>query len=344
MSLEKPTKDSSAESSPAIFPGKRPASERRIQANRRNATRSTGPKTERGKRTVAGNAIKHGLLAREVVITAGDGKESWEEFHALVGQIYDYYKPIGVIEESLVQTIATCWWRKARVIRAENGEIRKRLDTLEVDRALRNSDKGNNDLALMYLFLFSADNQSDPLVFTREGQSDMRVAQSDLKKNHPGLAFMTDLLQRAKSEIASDGYISANIRRKIFHLFLGWDFFFASACFDCAPPEAKKEDRPSEKVADEQVVDKDLVAAIDDRLGRISALKRSVTERENLALDAEARCVSLPPADATDKLIRYEAHLDRQLYRAMDQLERLQRQRRGENVPPPLNINLGRRR
>ena len=80
MSLEKPTKDSSAESSPAIFPGKRPASERRIEANRRNALRSTGPKTERGKRTVAGNAIKHGFLAREVVITAGDGKESLEEF------------------------------------------------------------------------------------------------------------------------------------------------------------------------------------------------------------------------------------------------------------------------
>jgi hypothetical protein len=27
---------------------------------------------------------------------------------------------------------------------------------------------------------------------------------------------------------------------------------------------------------------------------------------------------SLPPADATDNLLRYEAHLDRQLYRAMD--------------------------
>jgi len=52
----------------------------------------------------------------------------------------------------------------------------------------------------------------------------------------------------------------------------------------------------------------------------------------------------LPSVNATDKLLRYEAHLDRQLYRAMDQLERLQRLRRGENVPPPLNINLGIRR
>lgn len=41
------------------------------------------------------------------------------------------------------------------------------------------------------------------------------------------------------------------------------------------------------------------------------------------------------------KFLRYEAHLHRQLCRAIDQLERLQRQRQGETVPPPLNINLG---
>ena len=38
-----------------------------------------------------------------------------------------------------------------------------------------------------------------------------------------------------------------------------------------------------------------------------------------------------------------EFHLDRELFRALDQLERLQRQRKGENVPPPLNLNLDRR-
>ena len=83
------------------------------------------------------NAIKHGFLAREVVITAGDGEESLEEFHALVENLGNSYKPVGVVEETLVQTIATALWRKARVIRAENGEIRKQLDTLRVDRALR---------------------------------------------------------------------------------------------------------------------------------------------------------------------------------------------------------------
>lgn len=139
MSLKEPAEDSFARTSLAKPPRKPPASERRTQANRQNALRSTGPKTKRGKRTVARNAIKHGLLAREVVITAGDGAESLEKFQNLLKQLCEYYEP-GIVEESLVQTIATCWWRKARVIRAENGEIRKRLDTQAVDLELRNSD------------------------------------------------------------------------------------------------------------------------------------------------------------------------------------------------------------
>ena len=75
----------------------------------------------------------------------------------------------------------------------------------------------------------------------------------------------------------------------------------------------------------------------------LGALKEYVVESERLALDAAARSFSLPSASATHNLLRYEAHVDRQLYRAMDQLERLQRRRKSENVPPPLNIHLGRR-
>src|SRR3989442_7143440 len=140
MSLQEPSQNFSTPPSRESSARKRPVSERRIQANRRNALRSTGPKTARGKRTAARNAIKHGLLAREVVITAGDGEENLEEFHSLLEGLWEYYEPVGVVEESLVQTIAACWWRKGRVIPAAHGEIRKRLDTLAVDRALRNSD------------------------------------------------------------------------------------------------------------------------------------------------------------------------------------------------------------
>jgi hypothetical protein len=48
----------------------------------------------------------------------------------------------------------------------------------------------------------------------------------------------------------------------------------------------------------------------------------------------------LPAQPVVDKILRYETSLERQLYRAMNQLERLQRLRNGERVPPPLAVQV----
>jgi len=281
------------------------------------------------------------------VITAGDGKEDLSEFHDFVERLCEQYEPVGVVEESLVQTIATCFWRKARVIRAENGEIRKRLDLLELDRAPRIADEGNLNVAFegLDLGLFSAENSADDKVSSKERWSVLQSAQTGLRGHHSGLNYLWALLTSAKSEIASEGYISERIRQKIVSAFYFWDCLFALTCGYASPSATKVETSPSTDTGAEEADRRaTLVAFIDDRLQKIGDFKGLATEREDLAFDAEARSFSLPPVDATDKLLRYEAHLDRQLYRAMDQLERLQRQRRGETVPPPLNINLERTR
>jgi hypothetical protein len=44
----------------------RPISERKLQANRANAKRSTGPRTEAGKAASRKNALKHGILSRSI--------------------------------------------------------------------------------------------------------------------------------------------------------------------------------------------------------------------------------------------------------------------------------------
>ncbi|HXZ31003.1 MAG TPA: hypothetical protein VEH30_01865 [Terriglobales bacterium] len=347
MSLPEPSTKPSTQPLAGHRGPKPPLSERRIQANRRNALRSTGPRTARGKRTVARNALKHGLLAREAVITAGDGEEDTREFHALVEKLHQCYQPVGVIEEMLVQTIATCWWRKARVIRAENGEIRKQLDTLHVDRRLRDSDRANLILAVDQIGLgfFGRENPADrvPLI---EVWTALQRAQTTLRSHHSGLSYLCALLEKAKAEMASDGYMSEETRRDIVCEFTFWDCLFALQCSHAVPPQNLSEDPPGEAVEDKEA-EKEFAAlvtsAIDHQLKKIKIFEEYSVQREQLTGDAEARSFSLPPAEATDKLLRYEAHLDRQLYRAMDQLERLQRQRRGETVPPPLSINLSRR-
>jgi hypothetical protein len=73
MSLQDPSNPLSAPPPEPQTP-KPPVSESKILANRKNSLRSTGPKTLHGKRNVSRNAMKHGIFAREVVITAGDGR------------------------------------------------------------------------------------------------------------------------------------------------------------------------------------------------------------------------------------------------------------------------------
>ena len=48
----------------------------------------------------------------------------------------------------------------------------------------------------------------------------------------------------------------------------------------------------------------------------------------------------LPSAEVLDKILKYETALDRQLYRAMNQLERLQRRREGDKVSAPLMMDV----
>ena len=65
-------------------------------------------------------------------------------------------------------------------------------------------------------------------------------------------------------------------------------------------------------------------------------------EREEAEEDSRQAAATLPAADKLDKILRYETTMERQLYRAMGQLERLQRMRKGEDVPPPVSVEVTR--
>ena len=101
-------------------------SEKQLQANRENA-RKGGVKTPEGKAIVKYNALKHGLLAKEVVITVGEGVENPEEFNALLEDLKTQLKPEGLLEEMLAEKIAVAYWRLRRACRYEVGLIRQKL-------------------------------------------------------------------------------------------------------------------------------------------------------------------------------------------------------------------------
>ena len=178
-------------------------SQRKIEANRRNALKSTGLRTPEGKRAVRYNALKHGLLAKEVIIELKEDRAEFDEFFS---RLHEDLQPVGMLEEMLVEKIAVDWWRLRRVLRSEAGEI------------------------------------------------------------CAGLVRPSDTMER--------------------------------------------------------------------QLGRYLR-KKSERERE-----AEHIGRSLPSTDASNKILRYGTALNRELYRALSELERLQRRRRGDTVPPPIKVDV----
>ncbi len=97
----------------------------KIEANRRNAKRSTGPRTERGKSIARFNAVTLGLFARHVAIPICDGYEPEKEFQTLLDELHQEFQPVGIYEEWLVVKIAECMWRLRRATRCESGSVRQ---------------------------------------------------------------------------------------------------------------------------------------------------------------------------------------------------------------------------
>ena len=103
---------------PAVSLRRRPLAltPRRLEANRRNAARSTGPRTAAGKCAVARNAIKHGFFAAQERWTPRQHRD----FEETLDGLRDDLKPQGILEESCVTTMAQSYVRMATMLRYEN--------------------------------------------------------------------------------------------------------------------------------------------------------------------------------------------------------------------------------
>jgi len=89
------------------------ASVAQIQANRSNAQKSTGPRTAQGKAVASQNAVKHGLLAEQVVIH-GEDPAQFDLYRE--GMLADL-APVGGIETMLAERAVSLAWRLRRAER-----------------------------------------------------------------------------------------------------------------------------------------------------------------------------------------------------------------------------------
>jgi hypothetical protein len=121
------------------------ATQSQIDANRRNAQKSTGPTTPEGRAAVRHNALKHGLTA-EILIPS---MEEQPEFDRLCDAFETEYQPTGPTEESLLENLVAAKWRLGRARKEETGFFLKRSLDLDQESQDYRELPANGRLALI---------------------------------------------------------------------------------------------------------------------------------------------------------------------------------------------------
>jgi hypothetical protein len=100
------------------------SSERRILASRANGAKSRGPKTPESKRRSAANNLRHGMLARTVVLE----DENLQSFADLLSALERDLDPQNEIARALVENMAVSRWRLLRLWAIERSSLKIEMD------------------------------------------------------------------------------------------------------------------------------------------------------------------------------------------------------------------------
>ncbi len=95
------------------------SSEKKILANRRNAQKSTGPRTRAGKAAASKNSIKHGLLAHQTIISSENQADFCKERDRILSDLV----PESPMESMLAERVVVLSWRLKRIDHIQNQTI-----------------------------------------------------------------------------------------------------------------------------------------------------------------------------------------------------------------------------
>ena len=232
------------------------------------------------------------------------------------------FRPQGKLETVLVENLGTLLWRKRRLLQAETAEIEK-SQFLSFD-----------------LFL---QNKLDELEYAQlRGSSDAKLRQSNPRNL---LRDAIEILDLHRLLFAADDSQPVEGVQRILKSIYGYEeegpqpysgrqmSLMLSKLLSKA--EAEKQDTKNQPD-----VQKTVVEAISEEMMRLAKLHDAAVEVEALRREHNLGGARVPPQAVSDHLIRCEVHLICEFDRTLNQLERLQRMRKGQPVLPPIKVEV----
>jgi len=257
------------------------------------------------------NALKHGILSREAVLPS----EIPEEFESLLHASSDHFKPMGSLEALPLEKIAVTLWRLRRAYRYETGVIRwEELNVWD------------------FKYAEEAEKIATEIKTNMEMLKEWRKAKRDLSKM----------------------FAEGRPLKDIYDWIENWKWVRKKLCPEDEVDEDDEEETESfspkdfsEHLQKQGVSDADIwrvhLEVCDERIkwyGKEVTKLKEAKAKTLLKPQAKRMKDSLPPKKELEKLTRYEGSLERQFYKAMNQLERVQRMRAGNKIPAPIAMKM----
>ncbi len=282
--------------------------------------KATGPRTPQGKERSKHNAVTHGIFSKVVVLKG----EPQAEFNGLLNGLRNDLQPTGTLEELLVEKLAALFWRKRRLLIAEGAEIRASSEFVEWNGQERQRQEAARLPQL-----------------SCNGGLIRQIA------NPQALQGCLDLLVELKEGIEEDGFDPEYDRVILVKLYGRYDkeedwqkTLFNSYLIWRNTSLASDEERQQEGFASPQESKDNFLGELNEEIKRLGKYKKEQETILSAKLKLESLRQNVPDAPQLDRLLRYETSLERSIERTLNQLERLQRMRLGQPVPPPINLNI----
>ena len=281
--------------------------------------KSPRPRTPEGKNNSKHNALRHGIFSAVTVLPG----ESTHEYDSLLKGLWQALKPEGRLEVLLVEKLAMIAWRHRRLLQAEGAEIRQGSEFMDWDQRTRYSHEAE------------IVKRRPSREFKSHVENPCLIPEI---QNPEILEYCLKLLRDLQNGIKSRGF-SKNDDSSILKIIYGPNLNVHGTLLgrysvwldtSTAPEEERQRNR---HLTPEECKNRAL-SEIDVEIRRLRDYQQEQAEKEPERTKLEILRRKIPESPNLDRLIRYETSLERAFDRTLTQLERAQRMRKGQPLPP----------
>lgn len=302
------------------------ASQRQLEANRTNALQSTGPKTASGLQVVSQNAVRHGVYSAKAILLPGEDEEA---YLMLRDQLCEDFQATSQVEKLLVEKMVQSVWKKQRLAILEQQLLtvqqKEQAFNSQLKRKAFEAESATQKLEAEIKALQEEQESIQECLSTCRKYNRMR---SGSKRDEEGKGlqrYLTETLKDARERLISfmDSLTLSEARQahpKFSEAAYARGLVVYSVTSDIDMKAGDETPHPVYTYGLERFLE-----LIEER--KTELVTRLGFKQQKLSLMESLASVGLdllPNEENLAKIQRYEAYLDGQFYKALQELQKLQ--------------------